>query len=595
MKSPYILILRWQCLIDLLLLTVFTSSCASTSTKTFLPLTKRERSSFEAKGANGMIATAHPLASIAGLEMLQAGGNAIDAATAASFVISVVRPQSTGIGGGGFMLYYDQSKKNTLVYDFRERAPINARRSMYLDKNEKPIDYLYQGVRIPKASVNGHLSVAVPGLIAGLIETQKKHGTLPLKTVMAPAIKVASEGFKVYPSLAKAILKRLTVMKNFRATRSIFIPEGKPLKAGDLLVQKDLAKTLQLIASHGKDGFYKGETAQKILAELKHTHIFSQKDFDEYQVIERKPITGMYRGHKIVSMPPPSSGGTHIIQILNILSQDPIKEIGLNSPEGIHILAEAMRRAYADRAKYLGDPDFVNVPTKGLTSPLYAKELRQSINVMKATPSKSLHAGNPIPYESKSTTHISVVDKWGNGVSTTQTINYTFGSCVVAAGTGIVLNNEMDDFSIKPGQANAYGLVGGTANAISAKKTMLSSMSPTLVFDPEDHLKMVVGSPGGPRIITATLQAIINTIDHQLPPRDAVHAYRIHNQWYPDEIRIEQNSLSTSTVEDLQSLGHKVKTYETPVGDVQAIIWDPKHKLWIGVSDTRSDGVPMGL
>ena len=555
---------------------------------------KRSRDSFVAKAQKGMIATAHPLASRAGLKMLAAGGNAIDAVTAASFVISVVRPQSTGIGGGGFMLYFDKKSSQTRVYDFRERAPLKASKDMYLDKKTfEPLDYIYKGVRIPRSSVNGHMSVGVPGLVAGLVETHKTYGKLPLAKVVQPAIKIAEEGFEVYPSLASAIKFRQKVLQNFPASREIFIPNGKALTVGDMLVQKDLAKTLKAIANKGKAGFYEGEIGNLLLKELGHGGIITKEDFEAYKVKERLPVEGSYRGHKIVSMPPPSSGGVHIIQILNILAQDPLPSLEPQSPQRLHLLAEAMRRAYADRATYLGDPEFTQVPIKGLISPEYGRTLRASIQAKLASPSKSVSAGNPLPFESSSTTHISVVDSEGNAVSTTQTINYAFGSCVVAKGTGVVLNNEMDDFSIKPGVPNSYGLIGGKANAVAAKKTMLSSMSPTLVFDPDNKLKLVVGSPGGSRIITATLQTILNTIDHKMSLADAVHTYRIHHQWLPDEIRIEKGGMTEDTKAELESYGHVIKEHRGSIGDVQAIAWEGAN--WVGVSDTRSDGVPMGF
>ena len=319
--------------------------------------------------------------------------------------------------------------------------------------------------------------------------------------------------------------------------------------------------------------------------------LVSFEDLKQYQVKMRQPVTGHYRGYQVISMPPPSSGGTHIVQILNILKGFDYGAMGSQTTQSIHLLAEAMRRAYADRAKYLGDPDFVSVPIKGLTSPKYAASLAKTIDLRRATPSSSIKAGDPNPYESPSTTHLSVVDRWGNAVTSTQTINYTFGSCVVAEGTGIILNNEMDDFSKKPGVPNAFGLLGSEANAIAARKTMLSSMSPTLVFNDQGHLQLVVGSPGGPRIITATLQTILNVIDHKMPLPLAVHANRIHHQWYPDELRMEPGGLAPQVVNQLKAMGHKVVVKEG-IGDVQAIGRVPGG--WIGVSDTRSEGYPMG-
>lgn len=584
-------IVRNYCMINSMIF--FTLSCTSQRVRVMESKLDRSRDSFIAKGTKGMIAAAHPLASKAGLRALKMGGNAIDAMVAASFVVSVVRPQSTGIGGGGFMLYYNHSKRKTEVYDFRERAPLAASKDMYLDPQSKEVlDFEYKGTKIPKASLNGHLSVAVPGLVAGLLDAHDAYGILPLKELMIDAINIAKNGFKVYPSLSRAIKFRAKILQHFEGSRSLFMPKGKALEAGDILVQSDLAQTLNLIAQHGKDGFYKGEVAKKIIEEMKHGGIISQKDLDSYQVKKRKPLVGTYRNHRIVSMPPPSSGGAHIIQILNILSHDNMAQWQHDDPRRLHLLAEAMRRSYADRAKYLGDPDFVEVPIHGLTSLQYATKLRKTINSQKASSSKDISHGNPLPFESNSTTHISVVDQWGNAVSTTQTINFAFGSGVIARGTGIVLNDEMDDFSIKTGSPNAFGLVGGKANAVAAKKTMLSSMSPTLVFDHLGKLKLILGSPGGSRIITATLQTILNTIDHKMPLKDAVHSFRIHNQWLPDEIRIERNGLLPKTKLTLESMGHQIKSYSFNIGDVQAIA--KENNQWVGVSDTRSDGVPMG-
>lgn len=553
----------------------------------------RPRASYVAHSDKAMVSTAHPGATEAGLAMLRAGGNAVDAAVAASFAISVVRPQSTGIGGGGFLLRHTAKSKKVDVYDFRERAPAKATRDMYLDAKGNPAPFRYGGAEIPDASMNGHLAVGVPGLVAGLLEVHADGGRLPLAQVMAPAIKLAAEGFTVYPGLAKAIDERAEIMRRFPGTAKIFFPKGQALKAGDLLVQKDLADTLRLIAKDGRAGFYKGKVAKAIVAEMRRGHgIITQKDLDDYKVKRREPVRGTYRGFQIVSMPPPSSGGVHIIQMLNMLNEVDYGALGHGTTASTHLLAETMRRAFADRAEYLGDTDFVQVPLAGLTSPTYAKKLFATIDREHATSSANVKPGNPPAIESPSTTHLSVVDGEGNAVSTTQTVNYTFGSCVVAEGTGIVLNDEMDDFSLKPGVPNAFGLLGSQANAIAAGKTMLSSMSPTLVFAPDGRLRLVAGSPGGPRIISATLQTIINTIDFKMPLADAVHAARIHHQWYPDELRVEAGGLAPAVEAELAKMGHKIVA-KGVVGDVQAIaIEDGKV---VGVSDIRSEGVPLGL
>lgn len=552
----------------------------------------RDTASYVAVGKSGMVATAHPLASEAAIAMMKHGGNAFDAAVAASFVISVVRPQSTGIGGGGFLLSWDAKPRTVEVYDFRERAPAAATRDMYFDKNGVEKTFSYEGKTVPSASVNGHLSVGVPGLVAGLIEIQKKKGKLPLATVIQPAVDIAEKGFPVYGGLAHAITERFEVLNVFPGSRAIFIPNGKPLKVGDTLVQKDLAETLRRIAKNGLAGFYEGETSRLIVAEMNRGKgLITEKDLKDYQVKMREPVTGTYRGYKVVSMPPPSSGGVHIIQMLNMLAQTDYAQFPHGSVDSVHLLAEVMRRAFADRAEYLGDPDFVKVPVKGLLSLDYAKALYQTIDQENATSSDKVRPGTPQAYESPSTTHLSIVDKDGNAVTSTQTVNYSFGSGVVAQGTGIVLNDEMDDFSIKPGVANVYGLLGSEANAVAAGKTMLSSMSPTFVFNPDGSLRLALGSPGGPRIINATLQTIINVIDHKMSLADAVHAVRIHHQWYPDEIRVEESTLAPEVQKALEARGHKISIKGT-IGDVQAV--GVERGLFTGVSDTRSEGRPLG-
>jgi gamma-glutamyltranspeptidase/glutathione hydrolase len=547
---------------------------------------------FEAKGRHGVVAAAHPLASKAGLTMLKAGGNAIDAAVATSFMISVVRPQSTGIGGGGFALVHQANAGETKVYDFRERAPIKSSRDMYLDSSGNPKDFNYQGTEVPNASVNGHLAAGTPGVVAGLIKMHAEGGKLPFSKVIEPAIQIAENGFPVYHGLTESVAMRQKILTVFPASKSLLLPDGEPIKVGKLLVQKDLAATLRRIQKNGRDGFYKGETAKLLLAEIKRGKgLISQRDLDEYKVKIRKPIKGSYRGLDVVSMPPPSSGGIHIIQMLNMLEPTDYGKLGHNTSASIHLLAETMRRAFADRARYLGDPEFVKIPTKGLVSKNYAKQQMRSFKVNQATPSTVVGAGDPASYESSSTTHISVVDQWGNAVSTTQTVNYTFGSCVVVGGTGFILNNEMDDFSKKPGVPNAYGLVGSEANAIAARKTMLSSMSPTIVLK-DGKVSMVLGSPGGPRIITATLQTILNVIDHKMPLKEAVHATRVHHQWLPDVLRIEGEELPLKVRQELAALGHKLNQ-KPAIGDVQAIKKIDTGE-WVGVSDRRSDGSPMG-
>lgn len=554
----------------------------------------RPRQDYIATSMGGMVASAHGEASRIGAQVLQEGGNALDASVAVSFAISVLRPQSTGIGGGGFMLLHNPSQR-VLAYDFRERAPHKATKDMYIDTQGQARSFVYEGHEIPDASVNGHLSVGTPGLIAGLLKAHQEHGSLPLERLIRPAIKLAREGFRVYSDLARAIVERQEVLNKFEDSRRIFLPYGSPLSIGQTLIQSDLAWTLERIAKHGAQGFYEGPVSDRLLAEIKAGKgILSRFDLQNYQVKMREPVEGNYRGHRIVAMPPPSSGGVHIIEMLNILSHFDLKSMGHGSTQSLHMLAEAMKRAFADRAKYLGDPDFVSVPTKRLISVGHASGLAEGIALDRATPAHELASIIPSSRaESPTTTHISVVDKNGMAVSTTQTINYSFGSGVVARGTGIVLNDEMDDFSIKPGVPNVYGLVGSESNAVAANKTMLSSMSPTMVFDPFGNLELVVGSPGGPKIINATLQTIINVIDYGMSLPDAVHAFRIHHQWLPDVIHVEANSLNQAQRESLEKMGHELKDVSA-IGDVQAIQLIPHQnpRMLIGVSDTRSNGKP---
>lgn len=545
------------------------------------------------EATEGVVAASHPLASEAGVLILKQGGNAIDAALAASFAISVLRPQSTGIGGGGFALVYKKESGKVIAYDFRERAPLQASEKMYQNKDGSLKEFFYKKKKVGLAAHSGHQSVGVPGMIAGLLEMHKKHGTLPLSKIMEPAIQLAENGFPIYRRLVNAIKDEEHVLRSFPQTRKIFFPNDKVPKEGDLFVQKELAHTLSLIASQGEYVFYHGKIAHDIVSEMKQGGgVISLKDFENYKVKISEPITTDYRQYRVVGMPLPSSGGIHIIQILNMLSEDDIYALKHNSVEYLHLLVECMRRAYADRAEYLGDPDFYKVPIKGLLSKNYALSLRKSIDPKHATPSIKLKAGQPFNYESPSTSHISTVDKWGNSVSTTHTINDIFGSGVTV--DGMILNNEMDDFSSKPGTPNSYGLVGSQANAIAPGKTMLSSMSPTMVFDEKGELKWVLGAPGGPRIITATLQTLINVIDFKMPLSEAVQADRVHHQWLPDEVYYEENGLSPKVIKGLSEEAYQLKTSNFTFGDIQALE-RLKNGNWVGVSDKRSDGEPRGV
>jgi gamma-glutamyltranspeptidase/glutathione hydrolase len=583
---------RFYAIIALTGCATLTQDQGDTITRYSPAVAERAVESFRDASESGMVVAAHPLASDAGAKILNAGGNAIDAAVAASFVISVVRPQSTGLGGGGFMLYHDAKSSHQRVFDFRERAPRLAKRDMYMDAKGGVKAIQYQGREVKDPSVNGHLSVAIPGLVKGLFETHKELGRLPLGQVMGDAIAIAENGFVIYPALAEEIEERRQWLEMYPSSRGIFFGAKGPLREGEILRQPDLARTLRAIAQDGYKVFYEGEIAKKIVAEMKSGGgIIDVADLRNYRVIERTPVKGTYRGHRVVSMPPPSSGGTHLIEMLNMLETKQVSELHPRGATFIHLLSEVMRRAFADRAMEMGDPDFVDVPVARLTSKSYARDLLKSFDSEKATDSRVFSGQKPTG-ESPSTTHISVVDRDGNAVATTQTVNYSFGSCVVAAGTGVVLNDEMDDFAATPGLSNVFGLTTGVKNEIAPGKTPLSSMTPTMVFHKDGKLRLVLGSPGGPRIINAVLQTIIHSIDYNRPLLDSVLATRIHHQYLPDKLRVEAQSLDPDTKKSLEEKGHQISPIES-IGDVQGI-----ERLadgtFVGVSDSRSDGMPKG-
>ena len=531
---------------------------------------------------NGMVATEQELASRIGLDILKAGGNAVDAAVGIGFALAVALPNAGNIGGGGFMMVHDAKTGKSVALDFREVAPLKATRNMYLDD---------KGNVINGKSLYTHYAVGVPGTVAGMEHALKKWGTMPLDKVIAPSIALAEKGFPVSETLAKILRQEQKNMGKWPATTEIFWKDGAPLKRGDLLVQKDLAQSMRLIAQQGAKAFYEGAIAQKIAAEMApHAGAVTLQDLREYKVAEREPVRGTYRGHEVVTMPPPSSGGTHLVQILNMLEQWPLAQWGQNSAQTLHHMAESSKLAYADRSEYLGDPDFVKIPLKGLTSKRYAESLAKTIDPNRARPAKEIKPGQPQPYESDQTTHYSVVDKAGNAVAVTYTLNTNFGSGIVAKGTGILLNNEMDDFAAKPGVANAYGLVGGDANAVAAKKRPLSSMTPTLVLK-DGKPTLVTGSPGGARIITTVLQTVVNTIDFGNNPAEAAAAPRVHHQWTPDELRVEKG-LSPDTLALLKQRGHNIAV-KPSMGRTQTI--QIRNGQLYGYSDPRNpDGQTLG-
>lgn len=532
---------------------------------------------------HGMVATEQELATKVGVDILKKGGNAVDAGVAVGFALAVVLPNAGNIGGGGFMMIHDAKTGKNVALDFREMAPQRATRNMYLDD---------KGNVVPGRSLYTHLAVGVPGTVAGLSHALSKYGTMKLSQVIQPAIELADKGYPVSRSLALILSAEREHLGQWDSSKAIFFKDGRPLKEGEMLVQKDLAKSLRLIGKEGPKAFYDGAIARKIVAEMdKHGGLISAEDLRNYKVVERVPVSGNYRGYQVMSMPPPSSGGVHIIQMMNILERYPLKQYGADSAQTIHLMAEAMKLAYADRSEYLGDPDFTKVPVKGLTSRAYADELAKKINPDHATPSAEIKPGQPQPYESDQTTHFSVADKDGNLVATTYTLNLNFGSGIVAAGTGITLNNEMDDFAAKPGVPNAFGLIGGDANAVGPYKRPLSSMSPTFVLK-DGKPFLVTGSPGGSRIITTTLQTILNVIDHDMNVAEATITPRIHHQWMPDQLRVEKG-LSADTLKILQDKGQKISV-QPAMGRTQTI--QIKQDGFDGFSDPRNpDGLTLGF
>ena len=536
------------------------------------------------QGKDGMVVTSHFLATESALEVLKEGGNAIDAAVTAAFSLAVTQPRSGNIGGGGFMVISSEEKDEVVAIDYREKAPSQATVDMFLDE---------KGDADSNKSRYSHLAAGVPGTVAGLAMALEKYGTITLQQAMAPAIKLAEEGFIVTPRFSKGLKDKEERLAKWESSKKIFYKaDGSFYEPGDLFVQKDLAETLKRISAEGYKEFYEGKTAELLVAEMaKHGGLITMEDMKNYSPVMRTPVHGNYRGYDVYSMSPPSSGGAHVVQILNILEGYDIAASGHNSSTTIHLMAEAMKRAYADRSLYLGDEDFVEIPLKGITSKKYAEELRAGIDTDKATESKTIAPGKPQPYESNETTHFSIVDKFGNAVSNTYTINFSYGSGIVVEGAGFLLNNEMDDFSSKPGVPNAYGLLGGEANKVEPNKRMLSSMSPTIVKKDGKNF-LLTGSPGGSRIITTTLQVIMNVIDHGLNVQSAVAAPRIHHQWMPDEIRIEEG-LSLDTINALEAKGHTIKQ-KSSMGAIQSILIKDG-MMYGGADPRRSTGLAAGL
>lgn len=540
---------------------------------------------------HGMVVSASEIASRVGAKIMENGGNAVDAAVAVGFALAVTYPYAGNIGGGGFMVIHLQNGINTTI-DYREKAPQSANKDMYLDKS---------GNYIPALSQEGTTSAAVPGSVAGLIYALKKYGTMSLSQVIQPAIDLAKNGWLLDYKNAGGFKNFLPLFKKYSSSYKIFSKDGAPYQEGDLFIQSDLANSLELIKEKGTDGFYKGKTAELLIKQIQSLGGYiTQADLDEYKPVERIPVEGTYRGYKIVSMPPSSSGGIALIEMLNILENYKFSKDNWGSSEYIHKLVEVMKYTYADRTFLVGDEDFFNVPRRGLISKTYAKTIYNKIEARKdeAVSSKEINEGDPAKFnESNETTHYSIYDESGNAVSVTTTINSAFGSGIVVDGAGFLLNNEMDDFSAKPGEPNQFGLLGSEGNSIQPGKRPLSSMTPTIVLK-DDKPFIIIGSPGGSRIITTVLQVIMNCIDFGMNIAEAVSAPRIHHQWMPDEIFYEKFSFPKDVKTNLQKMGYKFEDANqkfTILGLAEGIMIDNDNHIIFGASDPRGSGAAVGF
>lgn len=534
---------------------------------------------------NAAVVTAHPLASEVGLNVLKNGGNAIDAAIAVKFALAVVYPNAGNLGGGGFLVYRDK-EGNVSSLDFREKAPLAAHRDMYLDENGDPITEL---------SLFGSLSAGVPGSVAGMEAAHKRYGNLSWSTLIEPAIQLAENGFEITERQAQEF-------NRYKKSFVKYNPGGAPIikdeewQKKDVFVQKNLAQTLERIARNGRDGFYKGETADLIVEEMKRGNgIITHQDLEEYEAVWREPILGDYKNYRIISMPPPSSGGVALMSLLHSVEKYPLSDWGFQADSTVRAMVEAERRVYADRAVHLGDPDFYNVPTPELIDKEFNQKRMDTISLSKATPSSQVNAtyfeGYDYDGESEQTTHFSIVDKEGNAVSLTTTINNSYGSRVWVDGAGFLLNDEMDDFSVKPGSPNLYGLLGGKANAIEPGKRMLSAMTPTIV-EKDGELFMVVGTPGGSTIITSVFQTILNVIEFKQNAQASVSSPRFHHQWKPDRIDLEEEAVAKEIRESLEKDGYSLHK-RGAIGRVENIVVLPNGKLQAG-ADPRGDDSAMG-
>lgn len=566
----------------LFLLLIMVVGC-SHEVRIVAPTVVEPRVAHEATADSSMVTTQGQGTTRAALQILKNGGNIIDAFVAASFAISVERPHSTGLGGGGFLLYYSKSENKVRAFDFREIAPLKGHKNMYLSK---------KGETQPLLSQEGSLAVATPGLVKGIWEVHRKYGRLSWDECLKPAIKLAREGFPLYEQLYEALEDRKELLfKDPEARKTFYTKTGETPLLGTTIYQENLAKSLEHISKLGAKGFYEGKIARAIVETVQRQRgLLTHKDLRSYEMKERTPVTGSFNGLEIFSMPPPSSGGIHVIQILKMLEPYNLAKFGPQSTQAVHLTAQSMQRAFLDRAVYLGDPDFNHVPTQKLVSSEYLAPLSKSIDTEKAIKWDKIKPIS-LPYESDDTTHFSIADSEGNLVASTQTINGWFGSGVIAKGTGIILNNEMDDFAQKVGAQNLFGAVGGQFNLVEPRKRPLSSMSPTILLKGNEPF-MALGSPSGTRIITCVAQTILNAVEFKMPLYEAVAATRIHQQWQPDVLKVEAPYLTEKVEKELKEKGHNL-VHEQLGCSIQAI--KKEKKGWVGVSDPRGAGLALGL
>ena len=541
------------------------------------------------RGRHGMVASTNEVASSVGVEIMKRGGNAVDAAIAVAFALAVTHPAAGNLGGGGFMMIRLKDGRTTAI-DYREMAPGAAHRNVYLDKNGNLIEG--EG-----GSLVGYRAAGVPGTVRGMELALKKYGSgkLTWAQLVEPARQLAGRGFVVTHELARSLYSNREYLEKYAETKRIYLKGGKFYQEGEFFRQPELAATFARLQRFGPNEFYEGETARLIVADMKRNNgLMTMDDLHGYVAKERAPVRGNYRGYEIISMPPPSSGGAVLIQMLNILEGFDLQKLEANSSDRYHLMAEAMRRAFADRAEYMGDADFVKVPVPGLIDKAYAATLRATINTERASTSEEIRAGRPAGYESEETTHFTVVDAEGNAVSNTYTLNNSYGSAAVAKGTGLLLNDEMDDFAAKPGTPNMYGLIQGERNAVAPKKRPLSAMTPTIVLRKDGSLWFTVGSPGGPTIINTVLCVITNVIDYEMNIQQAIDFPRIHHQWLPDELVGEPLGLSGDTQKALTARGHKLAKLRY-LGDAEGIMIEEKTGVRLGATDPRrSDGLAIG-